>query len=133
MQAEDVDAAKRGDSGEKAETNEHMNVMATDTLGVKGALNDYTCGTAGALFKWVDLPEVRAALHVPVDSNWCVWRREEEVIGYLWRCEGVGGCWMCVCVCVCVYAHVNFVREQFVIVYTSTHTHTHTHKYRKCF
>ena len=35
-----------------------------------GALNDYACGTAGSLFKWVDLAAVRSALHVSADSNW---------------------------------------------------------------
>ena len=37
---------------------------------IKGALNDYACGTGQALFAWVDLPEVRKALNVPIDSNW---------------------------------------------------------------
>jgi serine carboxypeptidase-like clade 1 len=38
--------------------------------GERGALNDYACGVSGSLFKWVDLAAVRAALHVPGDSNW---------------------------------------------------------------
>ena len=37
---------------------------------MKGALNDYACGTGQALFAWVNLPEVRKALNVPIDSNW---------------------------------------------------------------
>ena len=35
-----------------------------------GGLNDYACGVGAALFKWVQLLEVRAALNVPADSNW---------------------------------------------------------------
>jgi hypothetical protein len=38
--------------------------------GAKGALNDYSCGSAQALFSWVTLPQVRKALHVPLNSNW---------------------------------------------------------------
>lgn len=36
---------------------------------VRGALNDYPCGGAGAMTKWLETQEVKAALHIPAAAS----------------------------------------------------------------
>jgi hypothetical protein len=36
---------------------------------VRGALNDYPCGGAGAMTKWLETKEVKAALHIPAQAS----------------------------------------------------------------